>query len=109
MSIINTLGRFVCQTSYENLPEAVVSSTKDRVLDFLSGALSGCERNINGPILKAFQTYEGRGEATVIGRNMKLRCGDAAFVNSSMCSTADMADGARSGELHPDPIVIPAV
>lgn len=108
MDLINTFSNFLCQRSYDNLPEPVVSSTKSRILDFLSVAFSGCERNIHKPVLQAFQTYNETGEATVIGEGVKLRCGDAAFVNSSMCS-GDMADGARVAGLHPGPVVIPAV
>ena len=108
MGLINTLSKFVGQISYDNLPEVVVSSTKDRIIDFLGVALLGCKRNVHKPVLRAFQTYNGSDEATVIGESIKLRCGDAAFVNSSMC-LADMADGARLAGLHPAPVVIPAV
>jgi len=108
MSLINTLSRFISETTYHNLSEVVINSTKERILDFLGVALLGCERGVHKPVLKVFQAYHGSDEATVIGEGVKLRCGDAAFVNSSMCLT-DMVDGERLAGLHPSPAVIPAV
>jgi len=108
MGLIKTFSQFIYQASYDDLPGDAVSSAKYRILDFLSVALSGCERNIHKSVLKVFQTCDGSDGATVIGESMKLCRDDAAFVNSSMCS-GDMADGARVAGLHPGPVVIPAV
>jgi 2-methylcitrate dehydratase PrpD len=107
MGLVNEISDYICRTNSDHLPLTVIDSTKDRILDFLGIALSGCSRNIHVPILKAFNLCTGPEATTVIGQTEKLRWGEAAFVNSSMC-TPDMTDGARTAGLHPGVVVIPA-
>lgn len=84
MGLVNTLGNFVSRTSYEDLPEAVIEATKDRLLDFLGGAFFESKGKIVQPLVKVFKSG-GRAQAsTVIGRKTKLPCPQAAFINSSM-------------------------
>jgi len=106
MGLVNTLGSFVHETSYDDLPHAVINSTKERLLDFLGGVLSEYKHNIHKPIFEVLRTYGGNKESTVIGRNVKLPRGFAALINSSMSS--EMGDGSRFAGLHPGPVVIPA-
>jgi 2-methylcitrate dehydratase PrpD len=107
MGLVNEISDFICRTNSDHLPLAVIDNTRNRILDFLGIALSGCSRNIHVPILKAFNPCTGPEATTVIGQLEKLRWGEAAFVNSSMCSP-DMTDGARTAGLHPGVVVIPA-
>ncbi|MFC1593194.1 MmgE/PrpD family protein, partial [Candidatus Omnitrophota bacterium] len=107
MSLIDILSNYVCKTPYEDLPEAVIYATKDRVLDYLGGAFHGYTCNVHKPILKVLETYGGRNESTVIGEGVKLPCTSAANINSTM--GGDMADGSRLAGLHPSLTVIPAV
>ncbi len=105
MGLVNTLGGFVYQTSYDDLPHDVISITKERILDFLGGTLAQYEHNSYEPIFEALRTYGGNDGCTVIGRKVKLPCSFAAFMNSSMSS---MSDGSRFAALHPGSVVIPA-
>jgi len=82
MGLTSILGSYVYQTSYDDLPEVVISSTKERILDLLGVALSGYKRNIHKPILKALEMYDGGSEATVIGEGVKLPCGQTALVRA---------------------------
>lgn len=107
MSLINILGSYIYRTSYSDLPEAVISSTKERILDFLGVALSGYKRSIHKPFLEVLEEYRRGDEATIIGDGLKLPPRQAAFINSSMCP-ADITDGSRFAALHPGPVVIPA-
>jgi 2-methylcitrate dehydratase PrpD len=106
MGLVNTLSSHVCQTSYDDLPDAVITATKDRIIDFLGVALSGYSYNVHKPALKALEKHHTSSEASVIGEGVKLPCDLAAFVNSSLCF--DMTDGSRAAALHPGPVVIPA-
>jgi 2-methylcitrate dehydratase PrpD len=107
MGLVNEISDFICRTNADHLPLTVIDNTKNRILDFLGNALSGCSRNIHVPILKVFNPCTGPEATTVIGQIEKLHWGEAAFVNSSMCSP-DMTDGARAAGLHPGVVVIPA-
>ena len=55
MGLVNILGSYIYQTSYDDLPEAVISSTKARIIDFLGVALSGYKHEVDKPILKALE------------------------------------------------------
>ncbi|MEN8243407.1 MAG: MmgE/PrpD family protein [Thermodesulfobacteriota bacterium] len=107
MGLVNEISDFICRTNSDSLPLAVIDNSKDRILDLLGIVFSGCSRNIHAPILKAFNPCTGPEATTVIGQKEKLHWGEAAFVNSSMCSP-DMTDGARAAGLHPGVVVIPA-
>ncbi len=106
MGLVNTLSSYLCQTSYDDLPDAVITATKDRIIDFLGIALSGYKFDVHKPALKALEKHHTSNEASVIGEGVKLPCDLAAFINSSLCF--DMTDGSRAAALHPGPVVIPA-
>lgn len=106
MGLVNTLGSFVCQTSYSDLPRDVVGGTKDRLLDFLAGAFSECKSATYKPIYDVLRSFGGSREATVIGKKAKLPAGFAAIMNSGVAF--DIGDGSRFAGLHPGTIVIPA-
>lgn len=44
MDIARTLGSFVYKVSYDDLPQDVVTSTKDRILDFIGTAFNSTYR-----------------------------------------------------------------
>ncbi len=106
MGLVNILSSYVCQTSYDDLPQAVITAIKERIIDFLGVALSGYKSNVHKPALKALEEYHTGNGASVIGEEVKLPCSLAAFINSSLC--LDMTDGSRAAALHPGPVVIPA-
>jgi len=106
MGLVNILSGYVCQTSYDDLPDAVITATKDRIIDFFGVALSGYKSNVHKPALKALERYHTSNGASVIGEDVKLPCDLTAFINSSLC--LDMTDGSRAAALHPGPVVIPA-
>jgi len=106
MGLVNILSSHICQTSYDDLPDAVITATKDRIIDFLGVALSGYKSNVHKPALKALERYHTSNGASVIGEDVKLPCDLTAFINSSLCF--DMTDGSRAAALHPGPVVIPA-
>lgn len=106
MGLVNILSSYVCQTSYDDLPDAVITAVKERVIDFLGVALAGYKFNVHKPALKAVGKYHTSNGASVIGEDVKLPCDLAAFVNSNLCF--DMTDGSRTAALHPGPVVIPA-
>lgn len=106
MGLVSILSSYVCQTSYDDLPDAVITATKDRIVDFLGVALSGYKSNVHKPALRALERYRISNGASVIGEDVKLPSDLTAFINSSLCF--DMTDGSRAAGLHPGPVVIPA-
>ncbi|MFC2051940.1 MmgE/PrpD family protein [Chloroflexota bacterium] len=84
MGLVNVLSSFVCQTSYDDLPPAVVSAAKLRIFDYMGGAM--------GELLE----YGGNNKSAAIDET-KLPC----IFN-------DMADGHRFSGSHPATITVPA-
>ena len=84
MGIVNTLGSFVYRTTYASLNRTTIDATKDRVLDFLGGALFESNGEMVKPLLKTFEGYGGVKESSVVGRKEKLPCPLAASINSGM-------------------------
>jgi 2-methylcitrate dehydratase PrpD len=68
MGAASVLGRFVHQTSYNDLPESAVRIAKERILDFLGTAFDSYRRYPMTSVIRVLQAYQGREEATVIGR-----------------------------------------
>jgi len=74
MGIVNTLGSFVYRTKYTSLTCTVIDATKDRLLDFLGGALFESNGEMVKPLLKTLKGYGGVKESSVVGRKEKLPC-----------------------------------
>jgi 2-methylcitrate dehydratase PrpD len=104
--IVNQLGRFVAETSYESIPTRVVDLAKTRILDLLAAAMGGFRLGLHRPLLECL---DGKGEATVWGEGVKLPVRDAALVNSFMAHSTYLEDGSRYIGGHPSSTVIPAV
>ncbi|MDI7258350.1 MAG: MmgE/PrpD family protein [Thermodesulfobacteriota bacterium] len=103
--MVNELGKFVAQCSYEDLPPAVVELAKTRFLDLLSAGLAGFQLGLYRPL---FEILGGKEEATVWGAGVKYPLRDAALLNSFMSHSTYMEDGSRFTGGHPSSTVIPA-
>ena len=104
MGIASILGSYVYKASYDDLPQNVITSTKDRLLDFLGTAFDSHWRTPMEPVIRVLKAYGAKEEATVIGEGVKLPCGFAAMVNSAY----NISDGSRFAGQHPALVVIPA-
>ena len=104
MGIASILGSYVYKASYDDLPQNVITSTKDRLLDFLGTAFDSHWRTPMEPVIRVLKAYSAKEEATVIGEGVKLPCGFAAMVNSAY----NISDGSRFAGQHPACVVIPA-
>ena len=104
MGIAGTLGSYVCEASYDELPRNVVTAVKERTLDFLGTAFDSYWRYPMTSVISVLQGYGGKEEATVIGEGIKLPCGFAAMVNSAY----NISDGARFTGGHPACVIVPA-
>jgi len=105
MGAASILGRFVHNTSYDDLPEKAVTLAKERILDFLGTAFDSYRRYPMTSVIRILQAYQGREEATVIGEGVKLPFPLAAMVNSAY----NISDGSRFAGAHPACVVVPAV
>jgi len=105
MGIASILGSYVYKASYDDLPQNVITGTKDRLLDFLGCALDSSRRMSMEPVIRVLKAYGGKEEATVIGERVKLPCSFATMVNSHY---GLLQDGSRFASQHQGVIIIPA-
>lgn len=111
MGISYELARFVCETTYDDLPRHVVEIQKQSVLDGIAimlgaGTLGdGCKEFVD---FAAEMSASGQGQATVIGFGKKLPMLWAAFANASMAHSLDFGDTYAVGTIHPNSSTLPA-
>lgn len=102
--LVNELGRFLADTTYDDLPSPVGDLVKLRILDLLGAGLAGFRIGLYRPLLAILG---GKAEATVWGEGAKLPLRDAALLNSFMAHSTYLEDGSRFTGGHPSSVVIP--
>src|SRR5215467_7000752 len=112
------VGRFVVNTTYEDIPADVIELGKKSILDGLGLALAG-SRAQTGTICRQYleELSICRGEAIVIGSALKTSPRFAAFVNGVSIHADDFDDTQLSAAkdrvygllVHPTVPVLPAV
>lgn len=109
--ITEILSRFIAELRYEDLPEAVVETTKRFILDYYAACFAGIK--INGKFNKIteeiFFEEGGKEDSSVLCKDIKLPVGNAAFMNAVYAHGADMDDGNRKAMGHVAAHVMSAV
>lgn len=101
---IVSFAEFVHDTTYESLPEEVVSFTKRLLLDTFGCGIAGVTSDKGKwGIDFGRRMYAGAEEATTLGYGFKLSKMGAAFVNAELINGLDY----EAAGLHVPPYVIP--
>ena len=116
--LTNYIGKFVVNTTYEDIPADVIELGKKSILDGLGLALAG-SRAQTGPICRKYLQELGicGGQAIVIGTDLRTSPRFAAFVNGVSIHADDFDDTQLSAAkdrvygllVHPTVPVLPAV
>ena len=106
MKVANILGEFIDKTSFQDLPQPVIETAKDRILDLLGAALTGYKLGAHKHIFNVL-VKDGIQESTIIGEAVKAPCNVATLINSCMANLF-LTDGSRMGGIHPSIAVIPS-
>ncbi|MEM5299348.1 MmgE/PrpD family protein [Burkholderia sp. JPY481] len=105
---IVALADYCLQTTYDNLPSAVIAITKNQILDTVGAALGGT----NEPGAKEIREFTiemaGKREAAIWGTGIQVPAQDAARVNAIMADALDYDDTYERSFMHPSVITIPA-
>jgi 2-methylcitrate dehydratase PrpD len=103
------LAKYIFETNYENLPDAVVDVTKKALLDGIGVTLGagtlgeGCRAFVDLAIQGG-----GKPESTIIGFNARVPSYMAAFANGSMAHALDFEDAHEGALVHSNAPTIPA-
>ena len=107
--VTQNLARFVVDTRWDDVPEAIRHEAKRARLNFFAVALAGCR---TGPVELALQSlaeFSDRRQATVIGRGERVDALSAAFLNAAGANVFDFCDTHLPTVIHPTAPVAPAL
>jgi 2-methylcitrate dehydratase PrpD len=107
--ITKDFGHFIYETEFEYLPKEVVDTTKKLILDTIGVGLAGRKAAGCDKALRVFESFGGKGEATLLGLNKKIPSPAAAFINSMFCHALDFDDTLDEGATHTFINTLPSV
>lgn len=107
MSIIDVLSAYAAKLRWQDLPSAVQHKTKELVLDSLGCAVGGTMLAASRAMVAMVAEWQGRSEAQVMGRSIRLPAAHAAYVNSYLANALDF-DDTYLVIGHPGAAIIPA-
>jgi 2-methylcitrate dehydratase PrpD len=103
--IINALARFSLETKYDDLPQPVVQSTKNLLLDSIGCALGGVTTDPGKMIIAIAKMLGGPGECSIIGTGDKVSIVNAVLANGQLLNALDFDTVMAGG--HTPPYIIP--
>ena len=108
MSLSSTLATFIADTTFDDLPPAVVDMTQKSILDAIgvslaaSGLYEGCKAFVELAV-----EMGGRPEGTIFGFKDKVPAAMAAFANGSMAHAMDFEDAHDTALVHANAAGVP--
>ena len=108
MGVTEKFATFALETTYDNLPETVVSGTKRILLESVAVMLLGSSLKLGKMIAEVSTKGVESPEAMLIGRSDKRSLRTAAFYNTAIADCNDSAGGYYQGIVHPGKNVAPA-
>jgi 2-methylcitrate dehydratase PrpD len=107
-SLANSLGVFIKNLKYKDLPKEVISKAKLSLLDTLGVILAGSNTDIGTKLISMARDLGGKPESTILGGCIKVPSLTAAYVNGTMGHVHELDDGHRFALGHPGVTTIPA-
>jgi 2-methylcitrate dehydratase PrpD len=97
-----TLAEHICTTTYDDLPEHAIVSSKRDMLDTLGAALGGSVAPGIAELAGLVKRWGGRGESSLLLLGGRVPAPQAAMVNAAMGHALDFDDTFdRAGNIHP--------
>ncbi|MCI8210934.1 2-methylcitrate dehydratase [Pseudomonas sp. S25] len=104
---VETLSQFICRTSFDELPEALVVKAKQHLLDTLGAALAGSQTPLTQNALRAMNASEAEGASVIWGADYGLSARNAALINGIAAHALELDDS--GGCDHSGAVVVPAM
>jgi 2-methylcitrate dehydratase PrpD len=103
------LARFIRETRYDDLPDAVRHEARRTLLNWVGCAIGGSPQETVGNAVAALTTFSGSREATLLGRAERMDVLNAALVNGISSHVLDFDDTHAETGIHPAAPIIPAI
>ncbi len=104
---VETLIQFICRTSFDEFPEALVVKAKQHLLDTLGAALAGAQTPLTQNALRAMNASEAEGASVIWGADYGLSARNAALINGIAAHALELDDS--GGCDHSGAVVVPAM
>lgn len=108
MAIMESLGKYVVETSFDDLRKDVMQHIKYCILDWLGVAFAGSLEPSSKIIVQFIKEVGGKKESTIIEEGFQTSCINAAFANGIIGHSAELDDIYEEAIIHPGAPVIPA-
>lgn len=105
--ISRRLSRFVVDSHWRDMPEALRHEAKRSVVNVIGTALGGSSDAATRRTAATLAPFSAPAEATIIGRPEQMNCLDAAFVNALAGNVFDFDDTHPGTIIHPSAPVAP--
>ena len=102
------LAEYVEQLSFHDLPPEVVERTKYHLLDTLGCIILGAQTPPLNKMLSIIKRFGGAGSSTLIGKDYRTDCLNAALFNGAAAHAYEFDDLHRLSVIHPGAVIIPA-
>jgi len=107
-SATEILANFVAKNDYDTLPQNVIASTKQRILDTIGVALAGSNAPGCDGARKTILAEGATGTSTLWASGERVGSRGAAFVNGMHAAALDYDSVYERGSVHPDIVTVPA-
>jgi 2-methylcitrate dehydratase PrpD len=104
-----TLGAFIAQSRFADVPEPVVREAKRSVLNFVGTCLGGRRDPAIAQLIDVLRPFSGKPEAVVIGQADRLDMLNAALVNAVTGNVLEFDDTHQPTVIHPTAPVLPPI
>ena len=109
LTISQRLAGFAADLRYDALPDEVLASIRERMLDTIGLCLGAVPLDTSTMARRVASAWGGPRESTPIGSSVRLPAAAAAFVNGVLAHSLDFDDTHLPSVLHPSASLIPGV
>ncbi|MDQ4079071.1 MAG: MmgE/PrpD family protein [Chloroflexota bacterium] len=109
MSATRRLAQYATETTYHELPEAVVTQAKHVVRDSLGCLLGGATLDAGRKVRELLMPMTADGPSTVVGETRHVAPAFAGYINAQLTNLLDFDDTMEAGSVgHPASTIIPS-
>ena len=109
MEVTKAIAEFIHDTTFRDIPEAVVAKSKECFLDWHGVALAGTTEESARIILEYVKEAGGTGQASVLGSDFKTSTAHAALANGILGHALDFDDYHDDTVIHATAACLPAI
>jgi 2-methylcitrate dehydratase PrpD len=100
---------FIVNTEYQDLPEAVINTSKNAILDTIGVALAGSSEPPAKILLEQTKEAGGQPQSGIIGGGFRCPVASAALVNGTMAHALDYDDICDAWTGHPSSVLVSTI